>query len=1749
MQQSAEPAAGAAYWATPPGPAPPAPASIEVVVWKGPKAKARHTVPNVFADDPVLHGLAKIRDFLKEEHIPYAFRGEPLRFHITDAPKWYRANPFLAAPSAVGTPAIVYQTGNVQIGDGPINVVFPGDMPFAPGTPARGYYVPEEPAVLDPKAPSAGVVAAETAGLAKLWSQPAPRPNNRPGYSQVAFRSVMLKGATGRPFALAYDLEDVFSATSTQEDMPMLQYIDDPSRVMYKLYAQHSIPDKLLERWSTPERLPRIRGLFIVFNLDHGRFAPVFLTGKGSIHARLSLGGRHIGWEMLLATMAHIRGRLEKVLRMPVSIDVHSLGLEAIMDMRGPAAKFVGQQAAQIPALFEYNSIQGNGSVARLIYRRSVAYHRSMDAATFIQGLLAHGQSETEIIEALMEQGRTAEEAQALFQEWRDLRAMTAVSAPKRRDAGKAAARAFLEEAGAIVDVKSDTSRTILSFDNLQGFPEAWRALVWTRAFLWSIASKGYQEVATPLSKPVAEEEEELLWNPDQTAGPSTAPPAKSSSSADGYFNSSTEEDSAGGGSKMTFKDMKTQEALGVIPNGKRQNDFATALQEAEPKIFKEGRIKGETFSRKCPGSATDMRQPAVLTKEQFDRMGYTGYNSFVEFGTDPNKKNVYFCPHIWCPVDKVALTEDEYNGLGKKCPNGDSAIRVKDANYWKGNADNMHIGFLENRTDETKFCVPCCFKKLQTQKADECPAPRPRTSKRSDEAGPSKPAETDQHYILHQPHLKPGRAGDVPRELHNLIIPGTPYHGCYNALRREECLVRQGMLPSSDQMMDAIAYALGYHQDARAQAQAQTGTRARAPKELLIRDIRERLDPRMFLALEDGLVAEAFAPRVGIAANSAKAWSAWERWAARYPGFAECVGAGAGAGTGTGTRARLSTRAPALSLAARSRLLAIQHAHEAFLTYLASNESKEPAYLISLFANLGVGLVFMEHKWTHKPDSQSELYVRCPASVDGRARVLDPGLPLAVILAEDGWYEPVELRRSKQGPGGAGGITRLAGARAEKVREVLSQCPVPQDGAEDAPSLAESLRGLNNWVSQMLRDYEYQIDTAIVDPDLLVRALRGRAGFWVGLPTAVSLRAVIGGDSPIRYMVFHEDLMDGPPIRYTVMSDSAQNFEARARAVGLTVVWGETQPPLATNGTRAVIDCTLPVAPLPTGVLPVFAVEGESPALRAYLDRMDKTTRRRNDLARAVAKVLLQTPESELAAHNGKVADLLPKEIGQDAATAKDLKYVLESVPLSQGHRAIRAWSRAWGLMSSMQYLASGVIENGGTQQQPHEWVFSQVAVQEGLPRNVLFPVHGARPNPERPFQVRNQDGTLPATGSTSRTQSTSADVELPRMATGGKLRELPSKWWQIKTTYSWKDYREIYRKDTYSKTDLPGLLAYLGEVLHRPVGWTDVVDLRRAMLSRAILHRSEAAIVEAFEDPGLRAAWAAAGQLSFRSGRDAWERGFEKATDEARRKMVDVWERVSRGDMWPMVLDVYHMAKLLDMTILVIEHRSATQKDGNAGKRGDLQDLAVSSHLFLPDDRANISTRPFMMMVRSKEKDHDQFGLVTPTPDAPKPQVFWKRLKDTSKDIIALINEHQQRKDVPLTLAVGPSDAAAPPVARGRGRAEPAVPPAEAPTAQRTRPRAPKKTVAVAPPVEPAEPGVPPVEAPNATRTSPTAPRKTAAVAPPPTEPPAEATNAQRSRPPAPRKTVAVAPAAAVPPTGPREKPPAPIRSKPIP
>jgi hypothetical protein len=146
-------------------------------------------------------------------------------------------------------------------------------------------------------------------------------------------------------------------------------------------------------------------------------------------------------------------------------------------------------------------------------------------------------------------------------------------------------------------------------------------------------------------------------------------------------------------------------------------------LYRADPDLFQAKLSDGSRYSSVC--GKVDARQPIVISPEEkaiIDRKSPGSYNGFVQVGSTDARaaRNIYICPHVWCPKSRLSMSKEQFEKNGRRCPDKavDEEPIIMDAKYWKGTP--KYPGFHEGTRHPQGLCMPCCFRR-PNHNADVC--------------------------------------------------------------------------------------------------------------------------------------------------------------------------------------------------------------------------------------------------------------------------------------------------------------------------------------------------------------------------------------------------------------------------------------------------------------------------------------------------------------------------------------------------------------------------------------------------------------------------------------------------------------------------------------------------------------------------------------------------------------------------------------------------------------------------------------------------------------------------------------------------------------------------------------------------------------------------------------------------------------------------------------------------------------------
>jgi hypothetical protein len=785
-------------------------------------AKDIHFVfQTVWPDDSILYALTKVlRSIGSGNVLPFAWNSSGiLRFQwptLDTNPEGL--NPWEKSLGYVDRQPLY--TPYRLVGSKELNIVLYDDIREALDDKQRHMYFPD--ARLAGQLLPERLVQRTEFYLEEVWTTPAPTVLD----VSSRIRGCSFTASHGQEVSLS----GLYEQTSTTHDVPLIQWTDDITRVMYKLYKKHRVRANDLRKWTERYHIPKTPSL-VMYEVPSrsGTHARVQIQEDGEMSIVYSIDAKETTFKALDDVEEHARGIADRLremleakslpLRMAnisydVDVRISTLGLnedtmhKGIMDAVGNA----------LPLFFMVH-VHAERRKRQMVFLRASNLRFQFGLAEVVQSLLDYGVESTDIQERLLMFGYDRGQIDSAMEEVKTAHLE-----------GRMVRRFLNMDSGEFMVLSLEHTDGMFHFGirHAPDTEEAARALKW-------LSSVVFHAVNSMRDKVILQEPE--LQQQPRVSTPSEKEPSKSSSSS--------------------FE----------FDGGAGDGFLLDRLQKADKTIFANPKTN---YARGCQQD----RQPLIMTKDEWDKSKTKVENSILYRG------NYYCCPTIWCKEAGIVMTKDELNAHNGKCP----GTEEKPVILWR-EAKGRFVGFNKNVIKENGKDIysPCCFKSDKFEKQLEAgkkyedlvvyrSTGEPVLAEKKQVVEKEKPRQEEKDtYIfkMNEPVQKKGRYGNVPKALHKLFFPQFAEQG--NNISTQPTIVRHGIgAHSEDSLMASIAYTLGID-----------------TKRALVEELVKVLDPMTFICLEGGAVLSAFAMDGG----PQMSYSSWSKWVHNYPEYMALMG------------------------------------------------------------------------------------------------------------------------------------------------------------------------------------------------------------------------------------------------------------------------------------------------------------------------------------------------------------------------------------------------------------------------------------------------------------------------------------------------------------------------------------------------------------------------------------------------------------------------------------------------------------------------------------------------------------------------------------------------------------------------------------------------------------------------------------------------------------------------------------------
>lgn len=700
---------------------------------------------NIYKDDTVEIALNKIASFIskKDNQKYYAWTKTSSPLFTIEKKHWkgYRINPFesIDRESAELNEPIMY---NYNISDlfnlSSINIVLASDLPKSLQN--NKYYFS------DIKSQSYKYYKNQNDSLTELKNTEVLTKQLTEYYNQVTFQGKLNNVI----------LSDIFDNIHTSPTIDMIQWVDDTSRIVYKLSKVNHVTKELFNNWTNVDKIDKtnVINIYSVFNKKSYCKLTINYTGHLIFNYFLENRG-FITWKDIQDNQKQLKNILQNVAKTKINAKLVSLNMRLKIEVHNSIFKqLVKKMTDNVFNLIKYDKVKQN---VICVYKRSSNFNQNTDIYDHIRKRIELGITKDDIIEELSNLGIT-----------NNIDEMIQVVLDNNSEMVKSE-NIKIKDNGTIVIIQPYYTGYDVTITNCPNKTELRYLLYWLSKIISTTVDKKKKVVPPKSPSPVENAHVSI------SSSPSSQSDTSQISSIDYDI------DSWEGGTYNT----------GGVPKKKTNHSkyLINMLRNADKDLFEDNYARD-----KCQAN----KQPIVLSKQMKENLEKTNqmhFDNIIEYGSRDDIKNYYVCPRLWCPESKVPLSTDVANA---KCPlENEEPMQM----FWDDDKNRKRYVKLIKPNDKGIY-APCCVKKKPNQ--DDV------LSQKKEEV-----LENDNYIMNQSAPLPEGRYGSIPDFLHKVLFHNQDIkpEACKTTLNKSHsCFLRKGIFKNSkDSYIGSLIEILGY--------------------------------------------------------------------------------------------------------------------------------------------------------------------------------------------------------------------------------------------------------------------------------------------------------------------------------------------------------------------------------------------------------------------------------------------------------------------------------------------------------------------------------------------------------------------------------------------------------------------------------------------------------------------------------------------------------------------------------------------------------------------------------------------------------------------------------------------------------------------------------------------------------------------------------------------------------------------------
>lgn len=1339
-------------------------------------------------------------------------------------------------------------------------------------------------------------------------------------------------------------LSIIFDNLHTSNIITLIQWVNDNSKVLYKLYKKHRLSPDIILKWSNLEKISKIQCIYLYSIMANGTYCKIMIDNTGLITYSYIIDLRQgINWKQIIKNKDATSKIIENAIKNKIKLKETSLKLNIEYLIDNSSISILSKNIGQYISIFHVNSINREKDKIKIltVYKRSSIYNKdTIDLSEYIKSRINLGISKNEIINELINLNISTEEANELIDNEIDLIKRNVIEDEEKKEKRK------ISDTGTIVSIESNINGYVINIINIPNRLELNNLLYWLSRIISNTRDPTKKIKKQPIQQQIEKE----------------ISPKKQSSSE----KSDKKEEDDLGIQDYDIDDFVIGGALGKENRGY----YVKMLHNADKALFE------NNYARKC--QAVD--QPVVLTPEHKKELEVKHklnlsklFDNLIEYGSSPENQNYYGCPKLWCPQSKIPL---DINDPNAKCPieNEEPILNL----FNDGDKTKPRYVKLIKRKD-SDMCIPCCYKKKQDEEEiKKCKAGIKKenevkkednelkkdnvSNKEIDEVDIKKSSidiVKEENYIFNRSAPLPvGRYGVIPESLHKLIYPKVLFTLCSKTLSKgQKCLIRRGINNKSSisKKQDSLLYTLAYLLNFNS-------------KKEFIRDIKKRLDLITFISLENGNICKSFMNKNAIIPDNKRVLKSLNK----YLNMNENV------------KKLLNIDNVKINYEL-SRLLNIYIAYNKFLDYLSSDDypiEKSPYYLYSLMSILYKVLLVIWEK-----NDKNDVDIQCPYYLSFQDILTNIGLnPNVIMLLKDNkYYEPLELKlRSEESE------KLIPLKNYPNIKKIINECNNLNKIKDDSNKTYNNLYSYQTWInSKLLKNYnKFLIYSIIINDDLTINKFITKGNILIITDKInISYLSSLIKQLNIKKVLFYSDINNNT-YNINVLISDLNLFSNKCKELNIEFNLGKINEGISND-----IEIYSKIK-LINNELKNFEIINTRIEDKFYLNISKNKEKNKKwfQLQKLVATKLIKEYNDEELVNIMKLSkkervDKIMKLFDKIDKEKNKLKIIVEEIPL-QSIEHIKDWLNNLILYSKYDYYDKNILE------EDKEFIYSQNAIIDGIP-DVLILYHPSKPDKDINKDIIYGNFEL-------KEEETIENIEnnnLPAIFNGQQVK-LSNKWILHKKS-KWINM-VILKYDNYNKETLPEFIIWFAKNIGINITYNEIKNLRNNKLLETI--ENDSLMIEMLQDGSFFNEWSKIINRKPKTILLFMNDYYNKLTKENKYKLLN--QIIDKDVLYPNEFDILAISELLDISILVIHkgpYGAASEKNI---ERGSIQDLALSS-TFYPASK-NMETRPLLILNKISDKNKSIYNLIIEKTEKVSINSIILQYKDVDNNIKTLINEH---------------------------------------------------------------------------------------------------------------------------------------------